>query len=110
MTSGAAIRSARAAAGLTQQQLAARAGTSQPTLSAYESGRKQPSVETLERVLAAAGARLSVEAAERAVVRVPQQQLEHRGRVLAEVLALAEALPSRRRPRLGYPRLEPRPQ
>ena len=44
--------------GLTQQELATRAGTSRPTLSAYEHGRKAPGVDTYERILAAAGYRL----------------------------------------------------
>ena len=44
--------------GLTQQELAARAGTSRPTLSAYEHGRKAPGVDTYERILTAAGYRL----------------------------------------------------
>lgn len=48
----------RLQAGLTQQELAARAGTSRPTLSAYEHGRKAPGVDTYERILAAAGYRL----------------------------------------------------
>jgi transcriptional regulator with XRE-family HTH domain len=52
--------SARRRAGLSQADLAARAGTSRPTLSAYEHGRKAPTVETLERVMWAAGARLDV--------------------------------------------------
>jgi transcriptional regulator with XRE-family HTH domain len=51
---------ARTWAGLGQTELAARAGTSRPTLSAYEHGRKAPTADTLERVLAAAGARLDV--------------------------------------------------
>lgn len=45
----------RAEAGLTQAALAHRAGTSQATISAYESGVKSPSVSTLERLLAATG-------------------------------------------------------
>ena len=49
------IRRARREAGLTQQALAARAATSQAAISAYESGRRSPSVDTLCRVLAAAG-------------------------------------------------------
>lgn len=49
------IKDARAAAGLTQAELARRAGTSQPTVAAYESGEKIPTVSTLERQLAAAG-------------------------------------------------------
>jgi transcriptional regulator with XRE-family HTH domain len=49
------LRRARVAAGLSQEELARRAGTSRPTLSAYEHDRKSPSAETLERLLAAAG-------------------------------------------------------
>lgn len=49
------IERARRAAGLTQGELARRAHTSRPTLSAYENGRKSPSLQTLERLLAEAG-------------------------------------------------------
>lgn len=49
------IRMARRQAGLTQKSLAERAGTSQAAMSAYESGRRSPSVDTLCRVLGAAG-------------------------------------------------------
>jgi transcriptional regulator with XRE-family HTH domain len=49
---------ARHDAGLSQLDLARRAGTSRPTLSAYEHGRKAPTADTLERLLAAAGFRL----------------------------------------------------
>jgi transcriptional regulator with XRE-family HTH domain len=45
----------RRAAGLSQAELARRAGTSRPTLSAYERGRKSPSLDTLGRLFAAAG-------------------------------------------------------
>jgi transcriptional regulator with XRE-family HTH domain len=47
------LRAARERAGVTQADLARRAGTSQATVSAYEAGRKQPSVQTLDRLLAA---------------------------------------------------------
>lgn len=46
-------------AGLTQQQLASRAGTSRPTLSAYEHGHKSPTLATVERILDGAGFELS---------------------------------------------------
>jgi transcriptional regulator with XRE-family HTH domain len=49
---------ARRQAGLTQANLAQRAGTSQAAISAYESGRRSPSVDTLCRILAAAGVEL----------------------------------------------------
>jgi transcriptional regulator with XRE-family HTH domain len=82
-----------------------RAGTSQATVSAYESGRKQPSVATLTRLLAAAGSRLTTEPAERPVVKVSEAELAFRGRTLLDVLALAEALPSRPEPTLRFPPL-----
>ncbi len=47
---------------MSQSELAARAGTSQPAVSRYESGASSPSVKTLERLLAAAGARLELAA------------------------------------------------
>jgi len=45
------IRTARHAAGITQAELAARAGTTQPAIAAYESGARKPSLATLSRVL-----------------------------------------------------------
>jgi transcriptional regulator with XRE-family HTH domain len=52
---GSLILSARLKAGLTQQELADRLSVSQPTVAAYESGRRQPTVPTLMRWLTAAG-------------------------------------------------------
>lgn len=52
---GSLILLARLKAGLTQHQLADRLGVSQPTIAAYESGRRQPTLHTLMRMLAAAG-------------------------------------------------------
>ncbi len=56
MESATLIRSARQRAGLTQAELAARAHTSAPTISAYEHGAKQPRSDVLLRLLRAAGA------------------------------------------------------
>jgi transcriptional regulator with XRE-family HTH domain len=47
------IRSHRLAAGLSQRQLAGRAGTSSATLSRYESGEVDPSTATVNRILRA---------------------------------------------------------
>jgi predicted nucleotidyltransferase/DNA-binding XRE family transcriptional regulator len=58
MTASALIRDARRAAGLSQAELARRAGTSQPAIARYESGDTSPSVVTLDRLLRAAGRRL----------------------------------------------------
>ena len=46
---------ARRASGLTQAELAARSGTSQATLSAYERGLKSPTIKVAGRILEAAG-------------------------------------------------------
>lgn len=49
------IRTLRRRAALTQAELARAAGTSQPTIAAYEAGRKSPTLRTLERLAGAAG-------------------------------------------------------
>ena len=41
-------------------ELARRAGTSRPTVSAYEHGRVSPTIDTLERLLAATGNQLTI--------------------------------------------------
>lgn len=60
---GRVLREARTAAGLTQAELAARAGITQSVVSAYEAGRREPALSTLARLVDATGAtlRLSVE-------------------------------------------------
>lgn len=99
------IRRLRTAAGLSQTELARRAGTSQATLSAYESALKRPAVPTLERILAATGHRLAIEP-DPAAPRLPSlAEQERRARELSEVLALAAALPTRHEPELRFPRL-----
>jgi transcriptional regulator with XRE-family HTH domain len=45
---------------MSQDDLARRAGTSRPTLSAYEHGRKSPTLETAARLLAEAGFELDI--------------------------------------------------
>lgn len=44
----------RRSAGLSQQRLAERSGVAQPNIAAYESGRRKPSVEMVERLRKAA--------------------------------------------------------
>lgn len=53
------LSDAREAAGLSKTDLAERARTSRSTLSAYEHGRVSPTLDTAERILAAAGHRLT---------------------------------------------------
>ncbi|MDK1018604.1 MAG: helix-turn-helix transcriptional regulator [Actinomycetota bacterium] len=54
------LRIARDKAGLTQAALAAEAGVSQQAISAYETGRKEPTLPTLQRLLAAAGLEMRI--------------------------------------------------
>ncbi len=49
------LRAARHRSDLTQSQLAERAGVAQQAISAYETGRREPTLPTLMRLLAAAG-------------------------------------------------------
>lgn len=55
------IEQARRRAGLTQLELSERAATSRPTLSAYESGRKSPTLDTAERILRVAGFEIAID-------------------------------------------------
>lgn len=55
------VRLARHDAGLSQRALAKRAGTSQGAIAAYESGQRSPSLETLVRIVRAAGQDLRIQ-------------------------------------------------
>jgi len=55
------LEQARRRAGLTQLELSERAATSRPTLSAYESGRKSPTLDTAERILRVAGFEIAID-------------------------------------------------
>jgi uncharacterized protein len=55
------LRRARFRAGLSQAELAARAGVAQSVISAYEAGRRQPALSTLARLIEAAGYDLVVD-------------------------------------------------
>ena len=56
----AAMIDARARAGLTQEELAARMKTKQAVIARLESGRVKPSTRTLERIAKATGHRLRI--------------------------------------------------
>lgn len=58
MDAGSVVRAARRRSGLTQAALAARARTAQSTIAAYETGAKDPTVATLDRIVRAAGSTL----------------------------------------------------
>jgi transcriptional regulator with XRE-family HTH domain len=89
----------RRTSGFSQTELAQRSGLDRSVLSAYEHGRRQPSVAALARLAAAAGMELGLAPADNAAAD------ERAGRVLAQVLELAEALPYRPREELRYPPL-----
>src|SRR5205807_10266300 len=55
VTAGALLRQARKRAGLSQMELAARAGITQSVISAYESGHRQPAIPTLMTLIEATG-------------------------------------------------------
>jgi transcriptional regulator with XRE-family HTH domain len=82
MQSAELLARVRRVAGLSQDELAGRAGTSRTAVSAYEHGHKSPSLDTVDRLLGAAGyeleARPRIEFADVApargrVVRVPNR-------------------------------------
>lgn len=89
----------RESRGLSQAELARRAGLSRSVVNAYERGGRDPGVRALARIAEAAGMELDVRA--RSAV-----DPERAGRLLAQVLDLAEALPQRRRGELAYPPLK----
>ena len=60
-SAGTLLRTARARAGLSQAELAARAGVTQSVISVYESGRRQPALSTLAALVEAAGSRLDIQ-------------------------------------------------
>jgi ribosome-binding protein aMBF1 (putative translation factor) len=53
-----AVIAARNRAGLTQSELARKMGTTQPVVARMESGRVQPSLQTLQRLAKATSSRL----------------------------------------------------
>ncbi|HUQ63090.1 MAG TPA: helix-turn-helix transcriptional regulator [Acidimicrobiales bacterium] len=62
---GALLKSARLGLGLSQHAFADLLDIAQPTLSAYESGRRQPTLPTLLRMLARAGLEVRMQLADR---------------------------------------------
>ena len=97
------LRRARSRSHLTLRELAVLAGTSHATLSAYETGRKEPSVATLDRIVRATGMELVGEL-EPAVGGADRSA---RGRELIDVLGLAAMFPARHDPELTFPRFGP---
>jgi transcriptional regulator with XRE-family HTH domain len=97
MEPAALLRAVRRRRGLSQAELARRAGTSQPVVSAYEHGRRDPTYSTLRRLVEASGERLELGAAPAASDLPPPRTVEEHARRLLDVLSLADAIPHRRR-------------
>jgi transcriptional regulator with XRE-family HTH domain len=89
---------ARRAAGLTLRELAERADTSHATIAAYEAGRKTPRVDTLDRIVRAAGFGADID-----LERRPDEDRVRKGRELAAAIDLASRFPARHSRRLRYP-------
>ncbi|MBK5223201.1 MAG: helix-turn-helix transcriptional regulator [Acidimicrobiia bacterium] len=102
MTAARVLRDARRRAGLSLRALAERAGTSHATLSAYESGTKVPRVDTLLRILRAAGFATDLDLAVRADAHDDDRLAK--GDELVAVLELAAQFPARHQPTMTYPR------
>jgi transcriptional regulator with XRE-family HTH domain len=84
MTATELLGRARLDAGLSQEELARRAHTSRTTLSAYEHGRKSPTLATVERLLAQTGFALAL---------VPDVEFERRPLARGRVTYVPTALP-----------------
>lgn len=88
--------------GLSQAELARRAGLPRSVLNAYIHGSREPGTEALMRIAAAAGLSLGLSK------RRPPVDPERASRILVQVLDLAEALPFRPRAEIQYPPLAER--
>ena len=88
--------------GLSQAELARRAGLPRSVLNAYLRGHREPGADVLLRIAAAAGVEL------RPQRRKPPVDPDRAGKILVQVLGLAEALPFRPRAEMQYPSLAKR--
>lgn len=88
--------------GLSQAELARRAGIPRSVLNVYLRGRREPGAEALLRIAAAAGYELNP------APRKPPVDEERASRILVQVLELAEALPFRPRGEMEFPPLAQR--
>ena len=96
---GKLIRQIRDESGLRQIELARRSGIPSSVLSAYEHGHRQPAVAALARIAGAVGLQVRVGPA------ADQIKLIRAGKILVQVLDLAEQLPYQPRHSLTYPSL-----
>ena len=97
------LRRARLDAALSLRALADRAGTSHATLAAYEAGRAVPRVDTLDRILRAAGYASDIDVTRRADATDIERR--RKGEELRLALELAAMFPARHGRLLRFPRL-----
>ena len=102
MNAARTLRRARITAGLSLRALGERAGTSHATLAAYEAGRAVPRVDTLDRILRAAGYVTDIELGPRPDATAAERQAK--GDELRQALDLAAMFPARHARRLRFPR------
>ena len=88
--------------GLSQAELARRAGLPRSVLNVYLHGHREPGADVLARLASAGGFELGL------TLRKPPVDVERASKILVQVLELAEALPFRSRPTLDYPNLSER--
>src|SRR6185312_2069375 len=98
MNAAGAIKLARLRAQLSKRELARRACTSPAAIVHYESGAREPTLPTLERIVTAAGSRIHLS------VELSPSDRRAQGRRLRQVLDFAEHMPRRPAARhLAYP-------
>ncbi len=99
VTSASLVEQIHRAGGLSQAELARRAGMPRSVLNAYIRGHREPGADALLRIAAAAGQTLEP------VERKPPVDPERASRILVQVLGLAEALPFQPRAEIQFPPL-----
>ena len=102
MIGGELVREGRKRAGLTQKDLADRAGTTQSAIARLESGRSTPSLEAVERLLRHCGFQLIVELApydgsdarqaDSLASLSPEQRAQRLGRTVSRLNAMRESV------------------
>ncbi len=88
--------------GLSQAELARRAGIPRSVLNVYLRGNREPGADARTRIAVAGGFELTL------AERRPPVDPERAGKILVQVLGLAEALPFRPRSEMQFPPLAAR--
>lgn len=102
MATQALLKEIQRASGLSQAELARRAGVPRSVLNVYLRGRREPGADALHRIAAAGGFDLGL------TPRKAPVDEERASKILVQVLELAEALPFRPRAEMEFPPLRER--